>query len=496
MYATRLLLRGNCRLGPPRVRFSVSKEEVKPFSAIPTVGLLELVWRGIKNPQDPHRPFKWWNECQQEFGDMVVLKLPGLNCLLLFNPNLFEAAYKTAGKYPAELQVQCWLHRERTLKNKDPSYDVNLIALKGEEWRKNRNPLDHKFLKMDQTNQYMPLINQISVDLVTTMKSSLNNDGQLHDLENLFYAYSIEGIGAIIFNRRLNAVTQGKMPAHVQEFLDSLKTMFNTAGELENNIPWYKIFPTRGIKRFNDAVDNTFRIGEEFVRECDEFHKETPKEQRIDVVQYLRDVGQSEKRVLSNSITMFLAGSDSTTHTIKWLLHNLGKNPEKQEKLRQEIWNVLGDKEMVTPETMAELRYLKACLKESMRLTPTAPGGARFPQEDVVIGGYKVPKGTLLGIFSIVSNKDPRFFGEDATEFVPERWLDPETKPNPWYNLPFGFGARMCQGARVAELETFVLMTHLVRQFSWESINDKVEPYQSLFIRPENLEIGWKPFDK
>jgi cytochrome P450 len=75
-----------------------------------------------------------------------------------------------------------------------------------------------------------------------------------------------------------------------------------------------------------------------------------------------------------------------------------------------------------------------------MRLTPTARW-SRVPQKDVVIGGHNVPKGALIAILSIVSNKDPRYFGEDVTKFVPERWLNPDSKSNPWYNHPFGFGA-------------------------------------------------------
>lgn len=63
------------------------------------------------------------------------------------------------------------------------------------------------------------------------------------------------------------------------------------------------------------------------------------------------------------------------------LLYQLAVNQEAQEKVRQEIRKQKG------------ARYLKACLKESLRLAPVIPANLRFTSKEHVVGGYLIPKG-------------------------------------------------------------------------------------------------------
>lgn len=75
------------------------------------------------------------------------------------------------------------------------------------------------------------------------------------------------------------------------------------------------------------------------------------------------------------------------------LLYHLAMNPRAQEKLHEEIRLVLPDKELpITVETMKKIPYLKACLKESLRISPIAIGTLRTVRDDIVIGGYSIPK--------------------------------------------------------------------------------------------------------
>jgi len=76
------------------------------------------------------------------------------------------------------------------------------------------------------------------------------------------------------------------------------------------------------------------------------------------------------------------------------LLYYIATNPEKQQKLRDEVMSVLPDKtSVVTHEVLNETRYAKACIKESLRLFPVSIGNLRTMQSDVSVGGYKIPKG-------------------------------------------------------------------------------------------------------
>ena len=76
------------------------------------------------------------------------------------------------------------------------------------------------------------------------------------------------------------------------------------------------------------------------------------------------------------------------------MLYFLAKNPEKQEKLRKEVLSVVGPKgNNVTLESLNELNYLKACIKESLRLRPAVMGNGRILGDDIVLSGYNVKKG-------------------------------------------------------------------------------------------------------
>ena len=83
-----------------------------------------------------------------------------------------------------------------------------------------------------------------------------------------------------------------------------------------------------------------------------------------------------------------------TSHSMGFLLYQLARNPDKQAALREEVERVVGDKtQPVTAKALNSLSYLKACIRESMRLQPVAVGIIREFATDVVIRDYMIPKG-------------------------------------------------------------------------------------------------------
>lgn len=145
-------------------------------------------------------------------------------------------------------------------------------------------------------------------------------------------------------------------------------------------------------------------------------------------------------------------------------MYQLAKNPEKQSILRQEILSKLPTKDSVLDsESMKNMPYLRACFKESQRIEPVLIGTLRKLANDVVLGGYKVPKDYYVAMaLSIMSNSEKNY--ERSAEFIPERYLKSEPFPElktkqPFAFLPFGFGPRICIGKRLAELEMEILIS-------------------------------------
>lgn len=173
---------------------------------------------------------------------------------------------------------------------------------------------------------------------------------------------------------------------------------------------------------------------------------------------------------------LLILGFSQTSSALAFALYCLAKHPEKQEKLRKELNQILPN--MDTPlngENMKNLPYLRAVFKESLRIFPPATANLRRTTEKLVIQGYQVPKGVdiLLGMQQIYKESF-----EKPEQFVPERWLrnpsEADVCPHsmkqshPFSYLPFGYGVRFCVGKRIAEMELEVFICRLLRNYKIE----------------------------
>lgn len=142
------------------------------------------------------------------------------------------------------------------------------------------------------------------------------------------------------------------------------------------------------------------------------------------------------------AIEIFLAGIDATATTLAMTLHYLSLDKKLQNRAR--ISESGG--------------FIKSCLKETLRLSPTAGANSRFLAKNCVINGYEIPKGTLVSVFSSVTSRNDKYFSNPEC-FNPERWVrDSNGCFHPFASLPFGHGPRMCPGRRLATQEMEILL--------------------------------------
>ncbi|KAK3874939.1 hypothetical protein Pcinc_020158 [Petrolisthes cinctipes] len=178
--------------------------------------------------------------------------------------------------------------------------------------------------------------------------------------------------------------------------------------------------------------------------------------------------GLSRKDVVTLILDMLFAGIDTTSHTMGFTLYLLARNPAAQVKLQEEVDRVLTDYHgPLTVHHLAQLSYLKAVIKESLRLYPIVTGIARTLDSDLVLNGYLIPKGWMVVTFNMATARDESVFPR-AKEFLPERWLrhKPLGPIHPYASLPFGAGTRMCIGRRIAEQEMYILLARVMQRFS------------------------------
>ena len=122
---------------------------------------------------------------------------------------------------------------------------------------------------------------------------------------------------------------------------------------------------------------------------------------------------------------MINAGIDTTGNTLAFLIYNLARNPEKQQKLREEVLSFGSEK--LSASDVGKMKYFQACLKESLRVLPTVAYMGRLLPEETIIRGYKIPAKTFVMWSAVIAGKDPKIY-ENPEEFLPERWIDDKEK--------------------------------------------------------------------
>ncbi len=104
-----------------------------------------------------------------------------------------------------------------------------------------------------------------------------------------------------------------------------------------------------------------------------------------------------------------------------WIFYLISKHTDAQEKMREEIQSIIGDRE-ITLDHLDKLRYCSAVISEALRIYPPAFTIAREMLQDTQVGSFLLPKGTKVDVPVVALNRDDRYW-PNATVFDPERWL-------------------------------------------------------------------------
>ncbi|GAU27928.1 hypothetical protein TSUD_160230 [Trifolium subterraneum] len=174
---------------------------------------------------------------------------------------------------------------------------------------------------------------------------------------------------------------------------------------------------------------------------------------------------------------LFVAGTDTTSSTIEWIMVELLRNPEKLTKARKELCEVIGKDETIEESHISKLPFLQAVVKETLRLHPAAP--LLLPRkcdENANILGFNVPKNVQVFVNVWAMGRDPTIW-ENPTMFMPERFLecDINYKGSNFELIPFGAGKRICPGLPLAHRTMHLIVASLLRNFEW-TLADGLKP--------------------
>ncbi|WP_433654533.1 cytochrome P450 [Nocardia sp. CA-128927] len=187
-----------------------------------------------------------------------------------------------------------------------------------------------------------------------------------------------------------------------------------------------------------------------------------------DLIAALADAGQSPARIRDTVLMTMLAAHHTTGVAISWTLYLLAQHPDAAERVAEELDRVLGDRLAPDYADLKHLTYLTMVLKESMRLYPPGPYGAREATEELHIGDYTITAGTTIFYPIWAVHLNPEYWPSPEL-FRPERFSAEESAARPRLAyIPFGVGPRSCEGASLATIEAELTLAILLRRFRFE----------------------------
>ncbi|WP_148589011.1 cytochrome P450 [Streptomyces sp. WAC01526] len=193
-------------------------------------------------------------------------------------------------------------------------------------------------------------------------------------------------------------------------------------------------------------------------------HRSDGRTDRSDLIGALVEAGQSPARIRDTVMMTLLAAHHTTGVAVSWTLHLLGRHPEAADRVAAELDQVLGERATPDYGDLRRLTYLDMVLKESMRLFPPGPYGARETTEDLVLGPYEIPAGTTVFYPFWAVHLNPEHWPEPE-RFDPERFTPQEVAKRPRLAyVPFGIGPRSCEGAALATVEAQLVLAVLLKR--------------------------------
>ena len=192
----------------------------------------------------------------------------------------------------------------------------------------------------------------------------------------------------------------------------------------------------------------------------------------------------TDTQVRDEAMTLFIAGHETTSNALTWTWHLLSQHPDVERRLHEEIDAVLADR-VARADDAANLPYTRMVLAESMRCYPPAWGIGRRAIDNVEIGGYTIPGGTIVLVSQYLLHHDARFFPEPE-RFDPDRWLPEGQQGRPKFAyFPFGGGNRVCIGESFAWIEGILLLATLAQRWRLQRLETSPVPMKALItLRP------------
>ncbi|CAF4917575.1 unnamed protein product [Pieris macdunnoughi] len=446
---------------------NVQSESIKPFDAIP--GLTPLP---VLGPIHHFLPmigslghlktfYDLFKVLYENYGPIV--KLSGIfaraDMVVLYEPEDYDQIFREEDISPSRPGFQTLVYYRTELKKTIFDGVYGLTTAEGAQWRDFRTKVNPIFLKPKLVKLYTSALSEIADDMLLKFKKQLDNKNNINkNFDEELTKWSLESVAYVGLGSRIGCFKDDlKEDDPAKILITCAKEVLEYTWALEFRPSPWKYFSTPTFKKLMRTYDRQWEISSVFIKEAKRQISERghaiPEEDKS-IIEKLLAV--DEKVAIMMASEMLLAGIDTVAFSVTSILYNLAVNPEVQDKLREEIHSENASK-----------RYLKACIKEALRIYPVVSTNLRRTTKDHIVGGYHIPAGIDIMSPNEFLSKMEKYYPE-PTQFIPDRWIVEKSNPlyygntHPMVTQPFGFGVRSCIGRRIAELEIEILIQKLI----------------------------------
>ncbi|ESO97831.1 hypothetical protein LOTGIDRAFT_152935 [Lottia gigantea] len=445
----------------PTTRKERSMGDIPGPSSLPLIGAL---WQYLPGGRfygvDFNESVK---SLQKMYGDVVREDIvPGFTVIRLFNPDHFLDIRQAEGELPARAMFGM-LRRYNELYNQNVQ---GLLTSQGIEWQQMRREVQQKISSPQAVRSFVKSQMSVAEEFLDRMDGLRDRDGTVNDFLPEIYRYVTEAIGVVCFDGRLGVLNANDRDG--QNFIKAVNTSLSLIYKELFTPPLYKLVTTPMFKQYCENMDTIRGLSEKHINNA---LKHPMTDGRMNLIQQLSYQSKLTYRQIFTFLSeLFFGGVDTTGHCLVFSLHALSRYPEVQEKLYNEIKDYSSSD--ICNGALDSSSYLRAFLKESLRMFPIAPGLGRTTSKDTTTAGYHIPSGTNIVLHYDMAGKDERFV-PNPTEFIPERWIRPiPTYISPYVTVPFGFGPRSCPARRTALQEVSLILIKILQKYKIEATTE------------------------
>src|SRR5215813_465355 len=434
------------------------------------------MWFRDKFPSGPYTGLKGWslralNQSPLEmftelacYGDIVGIRVVNFRNIFVNHPDLIE---EVLVGHPRRY------FKGRVLRANRHVFGDGLLTSEGDFWLRQRRLVQPAFHRA-RIAAYAETMVEDAQRLMENWRA-----GEERDMHQEMMNLTLQIVAKTLFN--------ADVTRNAQEVGKSLELLLELGADFRRTlfVPHWVLTPTNlRIKREIAFIENIlYRIINE--RRASGWDAGD----LLSMLLHVQDEDGSrmtDKQLRDETITLFLAGHETTAASLSWTWWLLAQNPSAEAKLHAELDEVLGGR-APSLKNLKRLPYTANVITESMRLYPPTWGLARLAEEEHEIAGYRVLPGYGVAMAQWVVHRDARWFAAPL-EFHPERWENGLAKQLPRFAyFPFGGGPRQCIGNTFALMEASVLLATIGQKFRLEIVpGQEVKPMASITMRPKS----------